>query len=208
MSDAHLRSELREQNSLYERAPSVTPTFDQERCLDAAVAKRDLEKSEHQRRIEAIARKEKHIVQPSRVWLRAQIQQYLQTSVPRAQPVMRPEMSGVYASDRSAFLKRQARVDANARSLDGLYGARDALIEKRGRTKTLREELAALQPSNGPGALRDVADRGAKIHRGVREDSDNALSIEGGAERSKHRDLHSPTKDKARGRTKDRHRDN
>jgi len=195
-----------EKTPIYQRE-GITEKFEQERCLDTAAAKRDLEKSEHQRRIEAIARKEKHIVQPPQEWLRSQIQQYLQSSAPRVQPVMRPEMSGVYASDRSAFLKQQARVDANARALDGLITTRESLVEKRARTQTLQEELAALQPSQGREALRDVADRGAKIHRGVREEFENAVSIERDAERSKRRNSHAPSKDQDQRRAKTHHRD-
>lgn len=165
----------RERNlPLYERIERVTPKFEHERCPETVIAKRQMEKSEHQRRIEAIARNEKHIVQPSRVWLRAELKQYLQKSLPRAQPTLRPELPGRYTNDRSTFLKEQAGADANARLMNDLVGKRDKAVEQRAQTRTLREELAALNPERGRAPLDDIQRRTERLRDKARENFNDA----------------------------------
>ena len=129
MSDAHLRADLRAQNPLYSLSGSVTAQFERERCAYNLHSASDLNKTEYARRIEAIHRKERHIVQPPSYWLKAQLDHLAKISTPFAQNILRPSLSYGYQADRISFNRAQARLDERARMLGRLQRSKRELLE-------------------------------------------------------------------------------
>lgn len=65
MSDAHLRPDLKAQNPLYARSGTSRSAFDHERCPLNARVLADQDKTEAERRLDAMARGERHIIVPA-----------------------------------------------------------------------------------------------------------------------------------------------
>lgn len=113
MPDAHLRPELKAQNPVYAKARTSRVVFEQERCPLHAQSLRDQHKPEAQRRREAMARGEKHIIVPAS--FEAFIARPKPSKSKHEQP--HPTLKPPWAVRRQAFLaKRTANANTPTQS--------------------------------------------------------------------------------------------
>lgn len=141
--------DLRANNPLRERTMPITGRFETERCPYHAIAMRDQSKTEHQRRWDAIVRREKHIVQPPALSMSARIDDHARMASPRPAPVLRPSLSLGYSSDRLAFQLAQQRVHDRAMR----------------RPEKLPEKLRKVEPEPMRGAFSRTATKSPKHTR-------------------------------------------